>query len=122
MPGLTGFIGHPSPENKAALGAMVKSMVHERFYTSGSYIHEQLGVWLGWVSHEGSFSDCLPIWNETKDICLVLAGEEFADQADIARLKAKGHSFKEGDASYLVHMYEEFGLDFIEKLNGWFCG
>jgi asparagine synthase (glutamine-hydrolysing) len=80
------------------------------------------GLWLGWVNHEGSFSDCLPIWNEKKDICLFFSGEDFADQADINALRMRGHEFGSDDASYLVHLYEEMGCEFLGKLNGWFSG
>ena len=60
--------------------------------------------------------------NETKDVCLVFAGEVFADTADLADLKAKGHAFNSSNGSYLVHLYEELELAFYEKLNGWFSG
>ena len=33
-----------------------------------------------------------------------------------------GHEFSSDDASYLVHLYEEMGSGFFEKLNGWFSG
>ena len=71
---------------------------------------------------QGAFGDCLPIWNEKKDICLIFSGEDFADQADIDALRMRGHEFGSDDASYLVHLYEEMGCEFLEKLNGWFSG
>jgi len=101
---------------------MLKCLMHEPFYRDGKYINRQLGVWLGWVNHEGSFSDCLPIWNENKDICLLFSGEDFADQADVDALRTRGHQFGRDDASYLVHLYEEMSYGFLEKLNGWFSG
>ena len=101
---------------------MAKCLMHESFYTDGTYINEELGLWLGWVNQEGSFSDCLPIWNEKKDICLLFSGEDFADQADIDSLRIRGHEFGPNDASYLVHLYEEMGCEFLEQLNGWFSG
>ena len=74
------------------------------------------------LNHQGSFADCLPIWNEKKDICLLFSGEDFTDQADIDALRRRGHEFGPDDASYLVHLYEEMGCAFLEKLNGWFSG
>lgn len=123
MPGIAGIIGTGSPEqNSAALRQMVKCMMHERFYASGPYINEQLGLWVGWVSHKGSFSDCMPLWNEKKDVCVIFSGENFTNPPEIERLRSRGHEFDSENASYLVHLYEEMGLKFIEKLNGWFCG
>jgi asparagine synthase (glutamine-hydrolysing) len=101
---------------------MSKCLMHESFYTSGTYMNEDLGLWLGWVNHQGSFADCLPIWNEKKDVCLLFSGEDFTDQADIDALRGRGHEFGPDDASYLVHLYEEMGCEFLEKLNGWFSG
>ena len=123
MPGIVGIISQrPSEQYSALVKSMAKCLMHESFYTEGTYINEELGLWLGWVNHEGSFSDCLPIWNEKKDICLFFSGEDFADQADIDALRMRGHEFGSDDASYLVHLYEEMGCEFLEKLNGWFSG
>ena len=123
MSGIIGFIGIGDPaENASALHLMVKSMVHEPFYTSGIYVNEQLGIWTGWVGHKDSFADCMPVWNETKDVCLIFSGEDFINRGEIEHLRAKGHDCELDNASYLVHFYEEMGLKFIEKLNGWFCG
>jgi asparagine synthase (glutamine-hydrolysing) len=123
MPGIVGIIGisHPG-ENASALNQMVKCMMYEPFYTSGTYVNEALGLWVGWIAHEGSFSDCMPIWNETKDICLIFSGEDFMDPTEVESLKGKGHKCDSQNATYLVHLYEEMGLKFVEKLNGWFSG
>src|SRR5882762_8527650 len=124
MPGIAGIIDKGSPENRALrLGAMVSCMMHEPFYNSGTYVDSQTGLGLGWVSHKGGFSDCLPIWNEAHDVCLFFSGEHFGDhETDIQKLRIKGHKAPAKNASYLVHWYEEQGLGFLEKLNGWFSG
>ena len=94
--------------------------------TSGSTLRglTSTGTWggVGWASLGGSFSDCLPVWNEAKDICLVFSGESFVEPFDLAELVARGHSFNRENASALVHLYEDKGLGFLERLNGWFSG
>ena len=123
MPGITGILGGGGSEGRqAALSQMVCSMMHEPFYTSGMYINEELELWLGWVAHRDSFSDGMPVWNEKRDICLIFSGEDFADSEAINRLRARGHDCTPGNASYLVHLYEEMGDKFYERLNGRFCG
>jgi asparagine synthase (glutamine-hydrolysing) len=123
MPGIVGIISQrPSGQQSALVKSMTKCLMHESFYTEGTYVNEKLGLWLGWVNHEGSFADCLPIWNEKKDICLFFSGEDFADQAEIDALRRRGHEFDSDDASYVVHLYEEMGCEFLGKLNGWFSG
>ena len=123
MPGIAGIIGTGAPgENENRLREMLKCMMHEEFYSSGTYINEQLDLWVGWVTQKGSFSARNPIWNEKKDVCLIFSGEEFADLHAINSLRLRGHNFESGDASYLVHLYEEMGSGCIEKLNGRFSG
>jgi asparagine synthase (glutamine-hydrolysing) len=123
MPAITGIIGFgPQPEKLALLQQMVKCVIHESFYISGTYSNEELGLWVGWANLKGSYSDCMPLWNEKKDICLILTGEDFTDAAEIGQLKQRGHDFEIGDGSYLVHLYEELGDRFFGKLNGRFSG
>jgi asparagine synthase (glutamine-hydrolysing) len=123
MPGIVGIISQsPSEQYDALVKSMVKCLRHEPFYADGMYVNAELGVWSGWACHKGTFADCLPIWNEKKDICLLFSGEDFADQSEIDALRSRGHEFGSDDASYLVHLYEEVGCAFLEKLNGWFSG
>jgi asparagine synthase (glutamine-hydrolysing) len=121
MPGITGIIGAGSAEERTkALAQMGQSMRHDPSDTMGSLPIEELGLWIGWVCKEGS--GVLPAWNEAKDRCIVFIGENFPEEVDVARLKSKGHQFRSGDASYLVHLYEEKGLGFLREINGWFSG
>ncbi len=122
MPGIVGIISRtPSAEHSALVNSMVKCLKHEPFYTEGTYVNAELGLCSGWACHKGAFDDCLPIWNERKDVCLLFSGEDFPDQADVDALR-RSHEFGLDDASYLVHLYETKGCEFLEKLNGWFSG
>jgi len=123
MPGICGILSKAGQSrNVENLRRMVASMLHEEFYVSGSYVNHQLGVYVGWACQSGSFSDCMPIWNETKDVVLVFYGDNFADKEVTTKLKGNNHSFNACNASYLVHLYEESGEDFLQDLNGWFNG
>ena len=123
MPGIVGIIGSASMEESTfRLRCMTDAMMHESFYTSGIYISEPLRSCVGWVSHEASFSDCMPVWNETRDVCVIFSGEDFTETGEIARLRARGHRCDLNNATYLVHLYEEGGIKFLERLNGWFNG
>jgi asparagine synthase (glutamine-hydrolysing) len=123
MPGIVGIIGSGSvKEHATVLQGMVKSMMHERFYTSGIYSNEQLGLCAGWICHRGSFADCMPVWNETNDICMIFSGEIFADEGIINKLRFQGHEFDPLKANYLLHLFEEYDEEFLRHLNGWFSG
>src|SRR5438552_19019091 len=98
MPGIAGLITEQPDGAGASVNLMLQCMMHEPFYSSGSYANNALGLWAGWVSQAGTFSDCLPIWNERKDLCLIFSGEDFADKSLIAHLKSKGHEVERADA------------------------
>lgn len=121
MPGIVGIISR-SPVEIGTIDRMIQSMLHEPFYGSGKQAFTALGVQVGWVCHDKSFSDCMPLWNEAKDVCLVFSGEDFRDPDKIGHRSHSGQIFTFDNASYLIHLYEEMGLKFIEGLNGWFSG
>lgn len=123
MPGISGIISTICHEaNEEDLGLMVKCMMHEPHYRTGSYINTDIGLYVGWTSHEGSFSDCNPIFNERRDLALIFSGEVFSEAGVVDGLKCRGHDFDRSNAGYLVHLYEEEGDDFFKRLNGWFFG
>lgn len=95
----------------------------ESFYNYGIYRnHSIYNYYIGFSSIKNSFSDCMPIYNEKKDIVMLLTGECYDDQEVILSLRNKEHQFKPGNASYLVHRYEELGETLFKELNGWFHG
>ncbi len=111
-----------SAEREATLSAMIQPMLHESFYNSGCLQEGDLRIGVGWITHKESFSDCMPAWNEARDICLIFWGEHFADVSEVQKLRADGHQCSDSSAAYLVHLYEEHGMKFFEMLNGTFHG
>jgi len=99
---------------------MLKSMLHEPFYTHGVYVNEEYGYFVGFSAIENSFADCMPIFNETKDVVLFIIGECYDDPEIKTSLMGRGHNFKQDDATYLVHRYEESEEGLFKELNGWF--
>lgn len=123
MPGLTGIITkHASGNEKEKVEMMLKCMLHESFYTHGTYQNPDNGFFIGFCALEQSFANCMPVFNEKKDIVLFLTGETYHDQSDINALAKRGHNFNSQNASCLVHMYEEEGENLFKNLNGWFNG
>jgi asparagine synthase (glutamine-hydrolysing) len=63
-----------------------------------------------------------PVANETNAVWAMLNGEiyNFVELRD--ELLARGHQFRtKSDTEVIVHAYESFGLDFVEKLRGMFA-
>jgi asparagine synthase (glutamine-hydrolysing) len=122
MPGMVGLITRiPRERAERQLFAMLDTMRHEPFYVTGTWIDESLGVYVGWSVQKGSFADGMPLLNETGDVVLVFAGEDFPEAGTSARLTARGHALDSAEASYLVHLYEE-NRRFPVGLNGFFHG
>jgi hypothetical protein len=63
MAGITGIVGRGfAEERRAQLETMVRCMRHHPVCTSGAYVNEQLGIWVGWVANPESFCDGMPVW------------------------------------------------------------
>ena len=122
MPGIVGFISNmPRAWAEPQLQRMVDALRHESFYVTGTWIDEDLGVYVGWVALRGCFSEGMPLCNERGDVALVFSGEEYPDPGTSRRLKERGHSLDVEGPSYLVHLYEEEPT-FPKGLNGIFHG
>ncbi len=123
MPGIVGIISHRLPEEcQDLVTSMVGSMEHEPFYASGMYAAPKMGVYGGWMAHENSFAAGQVFFNEHRDVALIFAGECFFDAQVRGQLLRRGHDIGFYPASWLVHLYEEEGAAFFEKLNGLFSG
>jgi asparagine synthase (glutamine-hydrolysing) len=123
MPGIAGiFAKHTTGTEDRRLERMVALMGHRSFYRSGRYSDKSLGVYAGYMVLADSFADCMPIWNEAGDVVLFLTGECYIDPSVSHDLVTRGHDFPRGNASYLVHLYEEEGESFFGRLNGWHNG
>jgi asparagine synthase (glutamine-hydrolysing) len=123
MPGIVGIISQrPAEECQSLVKSMVSSMEHESFYDSGMYSVPEMRIYAGWVAHENSLGAGQPFFNERRDVVLLLSGECFVDPEIRTDLQRRGHGLGQAAGSWLVHLYEEEGNQFFEKLNGLFSG
>jgi asparagine synthase (glutamine-hydrolysing) len=123
MPGIVGIISdRPPVECESLVRTMVACMKHEPFYVCGTHSVPEIGIYVGWVGHENSFTADQVFFNEDSSIALVFSGECFVDPDTVASLRQKGHRLEKNYAGWLVHLYEEEGNRFFEKLNGLFSG
>jgi asparagine synthase (glutamine-hydrolysing) len=63
-----------------------------------------------------------PMTNEDDSIAVVINGEIYNFQALRAELQSKGHTFKSrSDSEVVLHLYEEEGVDFLDRLRGMYA-
>jgi asparagine synthase (glutamine-hydrolysing) len=63
-----------------------------------------------------------PMFNEDGTICLVFNGEIYNFQELRQELESKGHIFSsKADSEVIIHAYEEWGIDSINRLRGMFA-
>lgn len=122
MPGLVGISSkRPRAWAEPKLRQMVASLSHDPSYVTGTWIEEAAGIYLGWAVLRDSFCSEMPVRNESGEVSLFFAGEEYPEPDLKARLGARGHTFDEAGPDYLVHAYEDQS-DFPAGLNGRFHG
>lgn len=62
-----------------------------------------------------------PMCNEDKSIWIVFNGEFFNYQDYTEEILRKGHTLNsKSDTEYILHLYEEYGFDVVQKINGMF--
>ena len=120
MPGIVGIVTRNPNEDHVGsqLSTMLSTLLHERFYSHGTYKSIDLGCHIGWAIHKDSYSDCNPIINATKDVVMVFSGEHFWTSGN----RPSSTDARNQTAGELLGLYEKKGKDFLSDLNGWFNG
>lgn len=86
------------------------------------YVNEQVGLGFNRLSFLDLNGGMQPHFNEDKMIAMVCNGEIFNYQELRLEMQAKGHKFRTNtDVEVIIHLYEEYGLDFPKYLNGQFA-
>ena len=119
MPGIVGIVSEDAVDEQL-LDRMVDPLKHEEFYRlDNSFISSHFGIAR---VHLGVFNpEPQPIFNEDKSLCIFMDGKIYDYGEQLNELKNKGHKFNsENDPEFCLHSYEEYGTDFIKRLNGSF--
>jgi asparagine synthase (glutamine-hydrolysing) len=112
------------PEAKVAphlLKHMADAIVHRGPDDEGYYAKGQIGLGFRRLSIIDLGGGHQPLSNEDGSIWIVFNGEIYNYQELRALLVTKGHVFRtQSDTEVIVHLYEEYGRDCVEKLRGMF--
>lgn len=124
MCGIAGYLDLRSGRaaKKEVLARMAQTMVHRGPDSSGYFLEDQFGLAFRRLSIIDIEGGNQPMTNEDDSIVLVCNGEIYNYRELRAGLEKKGHVFRtKCDVEVLLHLYEENGVDFLNKLNGQFA-
>jgi asparagine synthase (glutamine-hydrolysing) len=119
MPGLIGFAGGVA-NGRTLLSLMAHALEPDKRFKTESYTAE--GIGLGRVSLGILNPRPQPHWNADQTVCLVMEGELFATEPLRQELTRRGcHFAQHDDPELILHLYQEFGCQFPQMLNGAFA-
>ncbi|MBI2069206.1 MAG: asparagine synthase (glutamine-hydrolyzing) [Elusimicrobia bacterium] len=121
LPNARSFFGSPQ-EAEALLKRMTSAMTHRGPDDDGYLIDGPLWMGMRRLKIIDLAGGRQPIFNEDESVGVVFNGEIY-NYIELRReLETRGHRFKtNSDTEVLVHLYEEHGLDFPERLRGMFA-
>jgi len=122
--GIAGICGITKPCNTSV--EMLHKMVNIIGYRGpdevGIYIDDWAGLGHTRLSVIDLSGGTQPIHNENKSLWIIYNGEIFNYIELRQQLESKGHIFyTNSDTEVLLHMYEQYGSDCLEQLNGQFA-
>jgi len=124
MCGIAGIfnLGHHQRVEAELVSAMIRQVNHRGPDGQGFKINDQVGLGHARLSIIDLNSGQQPIHNEDESVWVVFNGEIFNYLELTQELQQAGHRFyTKSDTEVIVHLYEEYGDNFVEKLNGQFA-
>jgi asparagine synthase (glutamine-hydrolysing) len=119
MCGIAGFTGNrPS----RLLDAMATALTHRGPDEGGSYASTEVGLAVRRLSIIDVRGGHQPYRSESGDVVAVFNGEIYGFRSLRTDLERAGHRFATGaDGEVIVHAYEQYGLGFLQRIDGMFA-
>jgi len=124
MCGIAGFTGPSSAAavDQATLEAMIGTLRHRGPDGFGYRVEPGIGLAHARLSIIDLATGDQPIHNPTRTVWTIFNGEIFNYVELRAELERLGHRFyTQSDTEVIVHLYDRFGDDFVQHLNGQFA-
>jgi asparagine synthase (glutamine-hydrolysing) len=121
MCGITGGVGVSAP-SKLLLDAQLKSIEHRGPDDIGSYLNQGISLGMCRLAIVEIASGKQPASDAAEKINIVWNGEIYNYRELRSELEQRGvHCRDSSESEVVINLYLEFGLDFINKLNGMFA-
>lgn len=124
MCGILGFINadRQQPASEQTARQMAAAIVHRGPDDEGFYFKEHVALGMRRLSIIDLAGGHQPISNEDDSVWVVFNGEIYNFPELRAQLAARGHQFRtHSDTEVLVHLYEDYGDELVQHLNGMFA-
>tara|TARA_R110002073_G_scaffold72537_1_gene177534 strand:- start:542042 stop:544021 length:1980 start_codon:yes stop_codon:yes gene_type:complete len=124
MCGITGFYKHKANDDLKVdvLTRMLTRIKHRGPDQSGIYLSKKIALGSVRLSIIDLSTGTMPLSNSDNSLWIVFNGEIFNYIELREELIIKNHVFKtNSDTEVIVHLYEEYGPEFVNKLNGQFA-
>jgi len=124
MCGITGIVAQhlTYPQSEERLRRMVGSLYHRGPDECGFLFGKQAALGMARLSIIDLNTGSQPIHNEDRSLWTVFNGEIFNYIELREELQKWGHTFyTRTDTEVILHSFEQFGMDFLSRLNGQFA-
>ena len=121
MCGICGLLGSDAPD-RALVKAMNAAIVHRGPDHGAVAPYGRCVLGYRRLAIVDLVTGDQPVANESGEVAAVFNGEIYNFGELRAELEAKGHEIRgTGDSPLIPHAYEEWGLDFVRRLDGMFA-
>ena len=121
MCGITGGVGVSAP-SKGLLDAQLKSIEHRGPDDTGTYLNQGISLGMCRLAIVEVAAGRQPAFDASEAIRIVWNGEIYNYRELRSELEQRGvHCRDSSESEVVINLYLEFGLDFIDKLNGMFA-
>ena len=121
MCGIVGKLGR-GPIGEMEIRRMCDAIVHRGPDDWGRFVEGGVGLGMRRLSIIDLAGGHQPITNEDGSVVVIFNGEIYNHESLHAELAAKGHTFStRSDTEVLVHLYEDEGERFLQRLRGMFA-
>ena len=122
MCGIAGFVGNNKLFSQQLLQEQADSLAHRGPDSEGFYVGENVGFAFRRLSIIDVQTGDQPCFSEDKNIVTIFNGEIYNFQELRINLLSRGHKLNsQGDSEIIPHLFEEFGIGFLEQLEGMFA-
>lgn len=122
---MCGFVGFTNQikDDSTVLEKMMNRIIHRGPDSAGKYVDENIALGFRRLSIIDISAGNQPMFNEDGSLVLVFNGEIYNHMELRRSLIEAGHTFKtsHSDSEVLLHGYEEYGAELVEKLRGMFA-